>query len=135
MNAELHDSGITRAQADALVITAALTEQTKGMIDGAALAALKRGAVLVNIARGAIVDTDALSAALHSGHLAAAGLDVTDPEPPPVDHPLWACPNLIITPHVSGLGSPGVRRRIGEVVRGNLERFLAGKTLAHVVAS
>jgi len=121
-------------QADALVIAAALTEQTRGMVDAAALAALKPGAVLVNIARGAIVDTDALIAALHSGHLAAAGLDVTDPEPPPLDHPLWDSPNLIITPHISGLGSPAVQRRIGAVVRGNLGRFLAGERLAHIVA-
>jgi phosphoglycerate dehydrogenase-like enzyme len=130
-SADLHAA---LAQADALVITAALTEQTRGMVGIAALAALKRGAVLVNIARGAIVDTDALIAALRSGHLAAAGLDVTDPEPPPADHPLWDSPNLIITPHISGLGSPAVQRRIGDVVRGNLDRFLAGERLDHIVA-
>jgi len=130
-SAELHAA---LAQADALVITAALTEQTRGMVDAVALAAIKPGAVLVNIARGAIVETDALIAALRSGHLAAAGLDVTDPEPPPTDHPLWDCPNLIVTPHVSGLGSPAVQRRIGEVVRGNLGRFLNGERLVHVVA-
>jgi phosphoglycerate dehydrogenase-like enzyme len=130
-SADLHAA---LAQADALVITAALTEETRGMVGAAALAALKAGAVLVNIARGAIVDTDALIAALRSGHLVAAGLDVTDPEPPPVDHPLWDCPNLIVTPHISGLGSPAVQRRIGDVVRANLGRFLAGERLAHIVA-
>jgi phosphoglycerate dehydrogenase-like enzyme len=122
------------AQADSLVVTAALTPETKGMIDAAALAALKPGAVLVNIARGPIVDTMALVEALQSGRLAGTGLDVTDPEPPPVDHPLWTCPNLIVTPHVSGLGSAGVRRRIGALVRENVERFLAGQGLLHVVA-
>ena len=122
------------AQADALVVTAALTEETRGMIDAAALAAMKPGGVLVNIARGGLVDTAALMAALHSGHLSGAGLDVTDPEPPPPDHPLWSCPNLIITPHVAGIGSHAVWRRIGEVVRGNLDRFLAGETLQHRVA-
>lgn len=122
------------AEADALVVACALTAETKGLIDAAALAALKPGAVLVNIARGAVVDTMALVGALNSLHLSGAGLDVTEPEPPPVDHPLWSCPNLIITPHVSGVGSPAVRRRIAAVVRGNVERFQAGRDLEHVVA-
>lgn len=121
------------AQADALVIAAALTAGTKGLVDAAALAAMRRGGVLVNIARGGIVVTEALVAALHSGHLAGAGLDVTDPEPPPPDHPLWACPNLIVTPHVSGMGSAAVRRRIAAVVQQNVVRFKAGRALAHIV--
>jgi phosphoglycerate dehydrogenase-like enzyme len=81
------------------------------------------------VARGGIVDTEALVNALRSGRLAGAGLDVTDPEPPPPDHPLWSCPNLIVTPHVSGLGSEAVRRRIGRLVMENLGRFLAGEEL------
>jgi len=72
--------------------------------------------------------------ALNSGHLSGAGLDVSDPEPPPPDHPLWSCPNLIVTPHVSGMGSPAVRRRIGALVMDNVGRFIAGETLAHQVA-
>ncbi len=87
----------------------------------------------MNIARGAIVDTAALVEALKSGRLAGAGLDVTDPEPPPPDHALWSCPNLIVTPHVSGLGSPAVRSRIGALVKHNLDRFLAGEELLHRV--
>jgi phosphoglycerate dehydrogenase-like enzyme len=126
----LHD---VLAEADSLVVTAALTEETKGMIDGPALAAMKPGGLLVNIARGAIVDTAELVEALMSGHLAGAGLDVTDPEPPPPDHPLWSCPNLIVTPHISGLGSPGVRRRIGALVMENLARFVTGEALLHRV--
>lgn len=122
------------ARADAVVIAAALTEQTNGLIDAAAIAAMKPGSVLVNIARGAIVRTEPLIAALQSGHLAGAGLDVTDPEPPPKDHPLWACPNVIITPHLAGIGSVPVRRRIGDVVMENLRRLRAGEVLAHVVA-
>ena len=122
------------AQAHALVVAAALTSETRGMIDAAALAAMKPGGVLVNVARGAIIETNALVDALSSGQLAAAGLDVTDPEPPPPDHPLWACPNLIVTPHVSGLGSAAVRRRIGDVVMDNLTRFVAGAELRHRVA-
>ena len=122
------------ARSAALVVTAALTEETRGMIDAAALAALPRNAVLVNIARGSIVDTLALVEALNAGHLAGAGLDVTDPEPPPPEHPLWSCPNLIVTPHVSGLGSVAVRRRIGDLVRENAGRFLARRELLHRVA-
>jgi phosphoglycerate dehydrogenase-like enzyme len=122
------------AEADSLVVTAALTEETRGMIDAGALAAMKPGGVLVNIARGPIVDTPAMMAALRSGHLAGAGLDVTDPEPPPPDHPLWSCPNLIVTPHVSGHGSPATRRRIGALVLENLARFKAGQPLLHRVA-
>lgn len=121
-------------RADAVVIASALTEETKGMIDAAAIAAMKQGAVLVNIARGAIVRTEPLMAALHSGHLAGAGLDVTDPEPPAADHPLWNCPNVIITPHLAGIGSVPVRRRIGDVVMENLRRLRAGEGLVHVVA-
>jgi phosphoglycerate dehydrogenase-like enzyme len=122
------------SRSDVVVIAAALTDETRGLIDAAALAATKPGAVLVNIARGAIVRTDALMAALHSGHLSGAGLDVTDPEPPPKDHPLWDCPNLIITPHLAGIGSTPVRRRIGDVVMENLHRLREGLDLVHVVA-
>jgi len=128
---ELHDV-LTRA--DALVIACSLTAQTRGMIDAPALVAMKRGSVLVNIARGAIVDTMAVVDALHSGHLAGAGLDVTDPEPPPPDHPLWSCPNLIVTPHVSGIGSQAVRRRIAALIRENVGRFVSGENLMSVVA-
>jgi phosphoglycerate dehydrogenase-like enzyme len=128
-----HQLHAVLAQADSLVVTAALTEETKGMIDAHAMAAMKPGGVLVNIARGAIVDTTALVEALMSGRLAGAGLDVTDPEPPPPDHPLWSCPNLIVTPHISGMGSPAVRRRIGTLVMDNLARFVAGEDLRHRV--
>ncbi|MBN8875672.1 MAG: D-2-hydroxyacid dehydrogenase, partial [Rhodospirillales bacterium] len=75
------------AEADALVVTAALTAETRGMVDAAALRAMKPHGVLVNVARGAIVDSAALVAALRDGHLAGAGLDLTDPEPPPPDDP------------------------------------------------
>jgi phosphoglycerate dehydrogenase-like enzyme len=94
---------------------------------------MKPRGVLVNIARGGIVDTAALVEALQSGRLAGAGLDVTDPEPPPSDHPLWTCPNLIVTPHVSGLGSLAVRRRIGALVMDNLGRFVANEALVYRV--
>jgi phosphoglycerate dehydrogenase-like enzyme len=116
------------------VVTAALTEETKGMIDARALAAMKPNGLLVNIARGPIVDTAALIQALNSGHLSGAGLDVTDPEPPPPDHPLWSCRNLIVTPHVAALGSAAVRRRIGALMMENIRLFIAGEALLHRVA-
>ena len=74
------------------------------MVDAKFLAAMQDGALLVNVARGKVVDQDALIAELNSGRLRAA-LDVTEPEPLPADHPLWDCPNLLITPHVGGASS------------------------------
>lgn len=130
-SADLHT---VLAEADSLVIAAALTESSKGMIDANALAAMKPGGIVVNIARGGIMDTMALVDALNSGHVAAAGLDVTDPEPPPTDHPIWTCRHVVITPHISGLGSPVVRRRIAAVVRDNVARFQAGQDLACRIA-
>jgi phosphoglycerate dehydrogenase-like enzyme len=95
-------------------------------------ALMKEGAYLVNVSRGAVVDTDALVAALRSGRLAGAGLDVTDPEPLPADHPLWKMDNVVITPHVAGV-SDRIGERHRELFRDNLERFATGRPLRHVV--
>lgn len=85
--------------ADVVVIAAALTTGTAGLIGRDELAAMKPDAVLVNIARGALIDTDALADALAAGRIAGAGLDVTDPEPLPDGHRLWSEPRALITPH------------------------------------
>jgi phosphoglycerate dehydrogenase-like enzyme len=85
---------------DIVVITAPLTEDTRGLVDKAFLASMPDGAMLVNAGRGKIVDTDALVTELQSGRLRAA-LDVTDPEPLPEGHPLWECPGAIISPHMA----------------------------------
>lgn len=85
--------------ADVVVLAAAHTDGTERLIDAAVLAAMRPDAILVNVARGALVDTDALVAALSAGRLGGAGVDVTDPEPLPDGHPLWTCPNTIVTPH------------------------------------
>ena len=77
--------------ADVVVLVVPLTDLTRGMVDASFLARMKDGALLVNVARGAVVDTDALIAELRSGRISAA-LDVTDPEPLPAGHPLWAAP-------------------------------------------
>ncbi len=89
----------TLAEADALVLTVPHTPQTDNLIDAAAIAALKPGAALVNIARGQIIDEDAMTAALRSGHIAFAALDVARVEPLPADSPLWDLPNVLISPH------------------------------------
>lgn len=87
--------------AEVLVVVAALTEGTRGIVDADLLARLPDGALVVNVGRGPIVDTDALLAELGAERLHAA-LDVTDPEPLPAGHPLWSAPNLTLTPHVGG---------------------------------
>jgi phosphoglycerate dehydrogenase-like enzyme len=119
-------------ECDVLVITAALTPQTRALIGRNELASLKRGALLINVARGAIVDEQALIEALQSRHLAGAGLDVFEDEPLPPDSPLWRLPNVILTPHVGGL-SDRTRRRTFERFLENLRRFLAGEPLLGVV--
>jgi phosphoglycerate dehydrogenase-like enzyme len=114
------------------VLIVPLTELTRGMVDAAFLARMKDGALLVNVARGQVVDTDALVSELDSGRLCAA-LDVTDPEPLPGDHPLWRCPNLLVTPHVGG-ASTAMEPRAHRLVRDQLARFAAGEPLLNVMA-
>jgi D-3-phosphoglycerate dehydrogenase len=87
-------------QADVLILCMPLNDETRGMIGAEHLAAMKPGSLLINVARGPVVDETALVAALESGHLAGAGLDVTQVEPLPEESPLWEMPQVIITPHV-----------------------------------
>lgn len=115
------------ARADAVLVAAPLTAETRGLIDTASLAATKAGAYLVNIARGGLVDQPALIAALRSGHLGGAAIDVAEPEPLPPTDPLWDAPNLILVPHVGGSGSTASPRRLGETVKRNLDDFIAGR--------
>ena len=90
------------ARSDYLVLACPLTETTKGLIDDQVFNALSPDTMVVNIARGSVVDTDALVAALRGNNIRSAALDVTDPEPLPVDHPLWELSNCLITPHNAG---------------------------------
>ena len=121
------------ARAEAIVLTAPQNEDNHHMIGAKELAACRPEAILVNVSRGGLVDPVALQAALENGIIAAAALDVTEPEPLPGDHPLWHCPNLIITPHIAGGGSKKSRGRILNVVSENFELYRAGKTLKNVV--
>jgi phosphoglycerate dehydrogenase-like enzyme len=125
------DSVLPRA--DAIVIAAPLDESTHHLINARALAACKKSAVLVNVARGGIVEPRALEAALRSGAIAGAGLDVTDPEPLPPNDPLWDAPNLIITPHCAGGSGAASGERLADLVCANLDRFMRGEKLQHVV--
>jgi phosphoglycerate dehydrogenase-like enzyme len=116
---------------DAVVVMVPLTPATTGMVDATFLSSMRDGAVLVNAARGKVVDTSALVAELASGRLRAA-LDVTEPEPPPADHPLWTVPNLLLTPHVAA-SVEGYQSRAYAVVAAEIARFAAGEPLQNVV--
>ena len=118
-------------RADIVVLLVPLTDQTRGFIDGKRLGKMKHGALLVNAARGPVVDTDALVEGLNAGRIQAA-VDVTDPEPLPMGHPLWSAPNLLITPHIAG-SSPGMMDRVMRLIGDQCRRYLAGEPLAHVV--
>jgi phosphoglycerate dehydrogenase-like enzyme len=119
-------------QADVVAICLPLTDETEHLFDKAAFDAMKPGAYLINIARGRIVDTDALLAALDSGRLAGACLDVTDPEPLPAGHPLWSQPNVVITPHTAA-DATLTDERWWALYRENIRRFGAGEPLLNTV--
>ncbi|HMH64593.1 MAG TPA: NAD(P)-dependent oxidoreductase, partial [Rhizomicrobium sp.] len=118
-------------QADIVILTMPLTPETRGLMNQARLAKMKRGALLVNAARGAVLDTDALTAALGQGRIRAA-LDVTDPEPLPPDHPLWRAPNLLITPHIA-TDTPRFTTRAFAFAAQQAQRFAQGKPLLNII--
>ena len=119
-------------EADFVILTTPETPDTVGMFNARLFARMKRGAHFINIARGRCVVTDDLVAALRSGHLAGAGLDVADPEPLPPDHPLWSMPNVLITPHVAIYGTP-YRDKWEAMLIENCRRFAAGQPLLNIV--
>lgn len=112
-------------RAEVVFLGVPLTDETRGLIGAAALAAIPDGALLVNVARGPVVDTEALMAELRTGRLRAA-LDVTDPEPLPADHPLWECPGLLVTPHVGGDSSARLPR-MAALIRRQIAHLRAGE--------
>ena len=120
------------SQAHVVVNALPLTDSTTGFIDQDFFDAMPDNSYYISIGRGATTDTSALMKALDSKKLAGAGLDVTDPEPLPNDHPLWKYDNVIITPHISGTGGEGREKVINLVVE-NLRRYQAGEPLLNVV--
>ncbi len=119
-------------RSDHVVLAAPATAATVHLLDAAAFARCKRGAHLVNVARGSLVDQDALLEALDSGVLAAASLDVVEPEPLPEGHPFYSHPKIRLSPHVSW-SSPSTPRRTFELFAENLARYRAGRPLQGVV--
>lgn len=117
---------------DVVILILPLTTESYHLMNRSRIDAMKVGSTLVNVARGSIVDTDALVDALKRGQI-SAGLDVTDPEPLPVGHPLWSAPNVIITPHVGG-DSSAFNPRIRALIESQLERFASGLQLNNIVA-
>ncbi|HVH99225.1 MAG TPA: D-glycerate dehydrogenase [Enhygromyxa sp.] len=120
------------ASSDFVSLHVPLTDATARMIDADALRKLKRGACLINTSRGGVVDQDAVVAALRDGTLRAAALDVTTPEPLPVEHPLFSTPGCLILPHI-GSATETTRRRMAELACLNLIAGVRGQALPHRV--
>ncbi|MGB6191985.1 MAG: NAD(P)-dependent oxidoreductase [Terracidiphilus sp.] len=123
------DNLIPQAQVIVLILPA--TAETHHLIGPRQFTLMKKGTLLVNAARGPIVDTDGLVMALNAGKIRAA-VDVTDPEPLPPEHPLWKCPNLLITPHIGGSSTQFAPRAV-KTAEGELRRYIAGEPLRNVV--
>ncbi len=120
------------ANADYVVAAAPLTARTRGLFGTETFAAMKPGARFINVGRGPVVQTDALVAALHDGRLAGAALDVFEMEPLPEEHPLWAMPQVIVSPHMAG-DVHGWREALGAQFVANFRRWRAGEPLENVV--
>jgi D-3-phosphoglycerate dehydrogenase len=120
------------AESDVVILCVPLNAQTQGLIAAPQLARMKRDAMLINVARGPVVVERDLVAALQSGYLAGAGLDVTEVEPLPAESPLWDLPNVIITPHV---GAQSAKRAddTTDLICENLRRYFAGRPLLNLV--
>jgi phosphoglycerate dehydrogenase-like enzyme len=135
---EVREPGVTHVgleqlleASDVVVVACPLNDETRRLLDEARLRRMKAGAVLVNVARGAIVDQAALVEVLEDGHLAGAGLDVVDPEPPPADDPLLSAPNVLGAPHSLGYTDDLIRGCI-ESACASLLAVAAGRVPSHV---
>ena len=131
-NAEFRTLDDLLAESDFVALNCPLTEETTNLISTPQFERMQRSAVLINMSRGAVVDTDALYVALSTGRIAAAGIDVTQPEPLPREHPLLKLNNLVLTPHL-GSASDRTRRRMIEMSIENLRAGLAGQPLPNRV--
>jgi glyoxylate reductase len=119
-------------QSDILSLHTPLTPETRGMINKSTLCMMKSSAILINAARGPLVDTGAITNALQSNKIAAAAMDVTDPEPLPPTHPLYSLPNCLIVPHI-GSATQQTRRKMAELACENLLAGLRGERLPNCV--
>jgi phosphoglycerate dehydrogenase-like enzyme len=122
------------AEADVLVLCARLTDETYHLIGARELALMKPTAVLINLARGPVVDTGALVAALRSGALAGAGLDVFEEEPLPPDAPIWEAPNALITPHQTA-EMPDLADCSLDIIEENVRRYRAGEPMLNQITA
>ena len=127
------DRKVAFAETDVLILCIRYFEEMRGSIGVEELATLPKGAYLINVARGGLVDHGALYDAIRSGHIAGAGLDVFATEPTPVDEPLLALPNVILTPHIAGVTEDSFRD-IAEIVATNIERLRSGQPLLNQVS-
>jgi D-3-phosphoglycerate dehydrogenase / 2-oxoglutarate reductase len=118
--------------ADVLTLHCPSTAQTRKLMNGVAFAKLKAGAIFINIGRGDLVDTPALTAALQSGHVGAAALDVFDPEPIPANHPVLKMPNVILAPHVAS-ASPSAVKKLRETAARLALQAVRGEPLVNIV--
>ncbi len=121
------------SRSDFVAVSVALTNETRGLIDAAALAQMHPGSILINTARGPIVDEQALVDALQRGHLGGAGLDVTAVEPLSMDSPLLQMNNVVVLPHI-GSASMATRSKMADIAVANLRAGLAGRPLPHPVS-
>lgn len=117
--------------ADAIVLCLPLTAQTRHIIDQTRLALLRPSAWLINVGRGGLIDHDALAESLSSDRLAGAGLDVTDPEPLPREHPLWQCERALISPHIAGAGSEASEQRVAQGAMDSYAALFGGTDVKH----
>ncbi len=131
-NAEFRSLDDLLAESDFVALNCPLTEETTNLISTPQFERMQRSAVLINMSRGAVVDTDALYVALSTNRIAAAGIDVTQPEPLPREHPLLKLSNLVLTPHL-GSASDRTRRCMIEMSIENLRAGLAGLPLPYRV--
>ena len=126
---KLHD---VLAESDFVVVAVPHTPDTDKLIGYNEFNVMKDTTIIINVGRGKLIDTDALIDALVNGKIGGAALDVVDPEPPPEDSPLWNMDNVIITPHITGIG-PGFWDRSQDLLRHNIKAFIEGTEFLNVV--